>query len=48
MNCTPPPIVQETGYISVRVDDVFVKRHNECYINPNNIDCDAYDYKRNI
>lgn len=29
------------------VDDVFVKRHNECYINPNNIDCDAYEYKRN-
>lgn len=26
--------------------DVFVKRHNECYIDPSKIDCDAYEYKR--
>ena len=29
------------------VEDVFVKRYNECFVNPNNIDCDAYEYKRN-
>ena len=26
--------------------DVFHKRHNECYIDPEKIDCDAYEYKR--
>jgi two-component SAPR family response regulator len=26
--------------------DVFVKRHNECYIDITKVDCDAYEYKR--
>ena len=29
------------------VKDVFIKRHNECSIDPNKIDCDAYEYKKN-
>ena len=29
------------------VEDVFIKRHNECYIDPSKIDCDAYEYKKN-
>ena len=32
---------------NVGANDVFIKRHNECYIDPNKIDCDAYEYKRN-
>lgn len=28
------------------VTDVFVKRINECFIDPNKIDCDAYEYKK--
>ena len=31
----------------VGAEDVFVKRHNECYVNVDMIDCDAYEYKRN-
>ena len=27
--------------------DVFIKRHNECYVDVTKIDCDAYEYKRN-
>ena len=27
--------------------DVFVKRHNECCINVDKVDCDAYEYKKN-
>ena len=27
-------------------EDVFIKRHNECFIDPNKIDCDAYEYKK--
>ena len=27
--------------------DVFIKRHNECYIDVNKVDCDAYEYKNN-
>lgn len=26
--------------------DIFIKRHNECYIDVTKIDCDAYEYKR--
>lgn len=26
--------------------DVFVKRHNECYIDVTKVDCDAYQYKK--
>ena len=29
------------------VKDVFIKRHNECSIDPSKIDCDAYEYKKN-
>ena len=32
---------------SVGAGDVFVKRRNECYIDVENVDCDAYEYKRN-
>ena len=28
------------------VGDVFVKRHNECYIDVSKVDCDAYEYKK--
>lgn len=31
----------------VGASEVFEKRHNECFINPNLIDCDAYEYKKN-
>lgn len=31
---------------SIGVEDVFVKRHNECYIDVNKVDCDAYEYKK--
>ena len=29
------------------VSEVFIKRHNECFIDPSKIDCDAYEYKKN-
>lgn len=32
---------------AVGCSDVFFKRHNECCIDPNKIECDAYEYKRN-
>ena len=28
-------------------DDVFIKRHNECYVDVSKIDCDAYEFKNN-
>ena len=28
-------------------EDVFIKRHNECYIDVLKIDCDAYEYRKN-
>ena len=31
----------------VGAGDVFIKRHNECYIDVTKVDCDAYEYKRN-
>lgn len=31
----------------VGCEDVFVKRHNECYIDISKIDCDAYEFKNN-
>ena len=30
----------------VHASDVFVKRYNECYVDIDKIDCDAYEYKR--
>lgn len=32
---------------AVGAEDVFIKRRNECYIDPSKIDCDAYEYKNN-
>ena len=32
---------------SVGAGDVFKKRHNECYIDIDKVDCDAYEYHRN-
>ena len=32
---------------SVDAEDVFIKRHNECFIDVSKIDCDAYEYKNN-
>ena len=31
----------------VNASDVFIKRHNECYIDITKVDCDAYEYKNN-
>ena len=31
----------------VGASDVFIKKHNECYIDISKIDCDAYEYKNN-
>lgn len=31
---------------SVDAQDVFVKRHNECFIDVSKVDCDAYEYKK--
>lgn len=31
---------------NVGADDVFIKRHNECYIDVTKVDCDAYEYKK--
>ena len=32
---------------TVGADDVFIKRRNECFIDVEKVDCDAYEYKRN-
>ena len=31
---------------SLGCEDVFIKRHNECYIDVEKVDCDAYEYKK--
>lgn len=31
----------------IGASDVFIKRHNECYIDTSKVDCDAYEYKNN-
>ena len=31
----------------VGASEVFIKRHNECFIDPTKIECDAYEYKKN-
>ncbi|MBR6072467.1 MAG: response regulator [Acholeplasmatales bacterium] len=28
------------------IEDVFIKRYSECFIDPTKIDCDAYEYKK--
>ena len=30
----------------INASDVFIKRHNECYIDVNKVYCDAYEYKK--
>ena len=37
----------KTTLQGVGAGDVFIKRHNECFIDVSKVDCDAYDYKRN-
>ena len=32
---------------AIGASDVFIKRHNECYIDTSKVDCDAYEYKNN-
>ncbi len=36
--------IQETMR-AAGAEDVFIKRHNECFIDPTKMDCDAYEYK---
>lgn len=31
---------------AIKCEDVFIKRHNECYIDIEKVDCDAYEYKK--
>lgn len=31
---------------SIDCSDVFIKRHNECYIDIDKVDCDAYEYRK--
>ena len=31
----------------VGAEDVFIKRRNECFVDVNKIDCDAYEYRKN-
>lgn len=38
--------IQKT-FAKAGVKDVFIKRRNECFIDPSKIDCDAYEYKKN-
>lgn len=37
----------QTTLKGLGADDVFIKRHSECYIDVTKIDCDAYQYKAN-
>lgn len=32
---------------AIDASDVFIKRHNECYIDTTKVDCDVYEYKNN-
>ena len=32
---------------AVGAEEVFIKRRNECFIDPAKVDCDAYEYKKN-
>ncbi|MBQ7660933.1 MAG: response regulator [Clostridia bacterium] len=36
----------QTTLTAVGAGDVFIKRRNECYIDVDKVDCDAYEYKR--
>jgi len=37
----------QTTLKEVGAEDVFVKRHSECFVNVDKINCDAYEYKKN-
>ena len=36
----------QTTLKNIDASDVFIKRHNECYIDVDKVDCDAYEYKK--
>lgn len=36
----------QTTLKNIDAADVFIKRHNECYIDVDKVDCDAYEYKK--
>ena len=36
----------QTTLKSIGCEDVFIKRHNEAYIDVEKVDCDAYEYKK--
>ena len=36
----------QTTLVEAGAEDVFIKRRNECFVDVNNIDCDAYEYKK--
>ena len=36
----------QTTLKNIGAGDVFIKRHNECYIDVDKVDCDAYEYKK--
>ena len=37
----------QTTLKAAGAEDVFIKRRNECFIDPTKVDCDAYEYKKN-
>lgn len=37
----------QTTLKAIGAEDVFIKRHNECFVDIDKIDCDAYEYKAN-
>ena len=37
----------QTTLKKIGADDVFVKRHNECFVDVTKVECDAYEYKKN-
>lgn len=37
----------QTSLKAVDAEDVFIKRRNECFVDVNKIDCDAYEYRKN-
>lgn len=37
----------QTTLKEIGAEDVFIKRHNECFIDVNKVECDAYEYKKN-
>jgi len=36
----------QTSLKAVDAEDVFIKRRNECFVDVNKIDCDAYEYRK--